>query len=229
MMEWISHWLQNIILVVLLATFVDLLLPTANMQKYAKMVLGLIVILSMITPILSLISKEFSLQTMIQKINEKALSDANINIPVMEEMAKNENKLNQQFKQSLIQQVEKSMKQHLTSLLENRFNVTVRNVALKAKVNENLSWQIENVQIDLLKGKRDEMNQQKKEIKEIENVEIVSVNTDKPLNQIYSNDNKEIKNTKDDSHLREQIVQVIKEQWGLKEEQIMLRIGHDLG
>ncbi|TCS84028.1 stage III sporulation protein AF [Tepidibacillus fermentans] len=226
MIEWISHWLQNIILVVLLATFVDLLLPTTNMQKYSKMVLGLIVILSIISPIFSLFSKDFSTEIFFREVNKKVSSNANI--PVMEEMTKNKDQLNEEFKRKLIQQVETAMKEHLISVIENRFNVTVHKVALKATIDEKQNWQIDQVEVSLLEGKRDHVDDQKKEIKEIEKVEIVTVNTDKSSNSSRSVEERGEESEVSNQQLTKEMVQVIKEQWGLKEEQITVKIEHDL-
>lgn len=58
-MEFIKEWVTNIILFVLLATVVDMLLPNSSMQKYVKMVTGLLLIAIILTPIFKLISKDF--------------------------------------------------------------------------------------------------------------------------------------------------------------------------
>ncbi|MCJ2389064.1 stage III sporulation protein AF, partial [Limosilactobacillus fermentum] len=52
-------WVSNIIVFVLLATVIDMLLPTSALQKYAKMVIGLLLIAIIITPILGLFNKDF--------------------------------------------------------------------------------------------------------------------------------------------------------------------------
>lgn len=74
MIEWISSWLQNIILIVLLATFVDLLLPNSDLQKYSKMVLGLLIMLTILSPLLDLFSNQFSVTTLLQQLDQKAYS-----------------------------------------------------------------------------------------------------------------------------------------------------------
>ncbi|MGG1400618.1 stage III sporulation protein AF [Bacillus salipaludis] len=58
-MEFIKEWVTNIILFVLLATVIDMLLPNSSMQKYVKMVTGLLLIAIILTPIFKLISKDF--------------------------------------------------------------------------------------------------------------------------------------------------------------------------
>lgn len=55
-MTWLTLWLKKIILLVLLAAFLDLILPNTSLQRYVKMVMGLILLLTIISPIFSLFS-----------------------------------------------------------------------------------------------------------------------------------------------------------------------------
>lgn len=56
-MEWLTGWLKSIILVILLATFVELLLPNQSMQRYVKTVMSLFLLLTLLQPVLSLFEK----------------------------------------------------------------------------------------------------------------------------------------------------------------------------
>lgn len=58
-MSYLIEWVTNIILFILLATVIDMLLPNSSMQKYTKMVTGLLLIAIILTPIFKLISKDF--------------------------------------------------------------------------------------------------------------------------------------------------------------------------
>lgn len=58
-MDFIKEWITNIILFVLLATVIDMLLPSSKLQKYTKMVTGLLLIAIILTPILKIISSDF--------------------------------------------------------------------------------------------------------------------------------------------------------------------------
>lgn len=64
-MTWLGGWLRELILVVLMAAFVEMLLPSKSMERYARLVLSLLVLLTMLSPIVSLLkgdaSKELSL------------------------------------------------------------------------------------------------------------------------------------------------------------------------
>lgn len=53
-MTWLTLWLKKIILLVLLAAFLDLILPNTSLQRYVKMVMGLIILMTIISPVFAL-------------------------------------------------------------------------------------------------------------------------------------------------------------------------------
>jgi stage III sporulation protein AF len=59
-MAMLILWLKKIILLVLLATFLDLLLPSNTYSKYVKLVMGLLILLSLLSPLLELFRQDVS-------------------------------------------------------------------------------------------------------------------------------------------------------------------------
>ncbi|PZD93432.1 stage III sporulation protein AF [Paenibacillus sambharensis] len=55
MMVWLSDWLRQILGIVLLAAVIDLLVPGKAYHRYVRLVLGLLILLAMLSPILSLV------------------------------------------------------------------------------------------------------------------------------------------------------------------------------
>ncbi|WP_138493040.1 stage III sporulation protein AF [Paenibacillus pinistramenti] len=55
-MTWLGEWLKQIIFVVLLSSFIEMLLPNRSMERYVKMVLSLLVLMTLLNPILKLFS-----------------------------------------------------------------------------------------------------------------------------------------------------------------------------
>jgi stage III sporulation protein AF len=53
-MSFLTEWLTNIIVFILLAIVIDLLLPNSAMQKYVKMIISLLLILVLLQPIFSI-------------------------------------------------------------------------------------------------------------------------------------------------------------------------------
>ena len=61
MIAFLSNWLKEIVLLILIATFIDLLLPNRSMERYVKLVMGLVIILAILAPIISLLNKNVDL------------------------------------------------------------------------------------------------------------------------------------------------------------------------
>ena len=55
-MSFLTEWITSIVIFVLIAMVMDMLLPSSSMRKYAKMVVGLLLIMVLISPIFKLIS-----------------------------------------------------------------------------------------------------------------------------------------------------------------------------
>ncbi|WP_051217556.1 stage III sporulation protein AF [Paenibacillus assamensis] len=65
-MSWLSEWLKEIIMLILLAAFVDLLLPSAKMQRYVKLMLSLIILLALLSPIMKLFDNDLAEQVALE-------------------------------------------------------------------------------------------------------------------------------------------------------------------
>jgi len=59
-MSFLTEWITNIIVFILLAVVIDLLLPNSSMQKYAKMVISLLLIIVIINPIFKIFSADMN-------------------------------------------------------------------------------------------------------------------------------------------------------------------------
>lgn len=57
-MQFLTEWISNIILLILLASVLELLLPNSSLQRYVKMVVGLLLLVILLTPLLSIFSKD---------------------------------------------------------------------------------------------------------------------------------------------------------------------------
>lgn len=57
-MTWLSEWLKEIIFVVLIAVFLDLLLPNRSMERYVKFIVSLLILLTMLSPVMRLFAPD---------------------------------------------------------------------------------------------------------------------------------------------------------------------------
>lgn len=51
MLAAVTDWVRNIVLVVLFASFLELLLPTSGMQRFVRVIMGLLILLAILTPV----------------------------------------------------------------------------------------------------------------------------------------------------------------------------------
>lgn len=52
-MEWVSNWIQGIIIAVIISTIVEMVLPEGNCKKYIKVVIGVYILFSIISPVIN--------------------------------------------------------------------------------------------------------------------------------------------------------------------------------
>ncbi len=215
MVAWLSQWLQNIILIVLLATFADLLLPSSTLQKYSKMVLGLLVIVAILSPILELFTKDYPFNEFIKKLE----AEMNRNQVVSAMNSEANLTLNKDNEQQMIQNVEQSMTEHLRGILEKEFNFTVTKVSLQAEL-RNQNWQINSASVYLKES--DASNtvieaKQEKEVASIATIETVEIT----VNNVKQKAPEEIVNSVAQENKEfKKVVSRIEEELGLKEGQV---------
>ena len=53
MIDWISNWAGAIIVVVMIGTIIEMILPEGNSKKYIKVVIGIYVVFSIVTPVIN--------------------------------------------------------------------------------------------------------------------------------------------------------------------------------
>ena len=76
-MQFITEWIRNIIVFLLLATMLHLILPNSNLQKYVKFVVGLLLVVLILTPLFKLLQTDVN--EVIANFNqEKYVADGSI-------------------------------------------------------------------------------------------------------------------------------------------------------
>lgn len=55
-MNWISNWIQGIIIAVIIGTIIEMILPEGNCKKYIKVVIGVYILFSVVSPVITKIT-----------------------------------------------------------------------------------------------------------------------------------------------------------------------------
>jgi len=69
-MQALSELVRNIILIIFLTTFLDLIMPSNTMQRFVKVVMGLFILIAILLPIFNLINKEQNLAAFVWQQDE---------------------------------------------------------------------------------------------------------------------------------------------------------------
>src|SRR5690554_1493403 len=85
--DFIFSWLKDIVLLFIIITLVDLVMPKGSMRRYINFVVGLLIIFTVINPFMNLANLDFELDREVfrnidikPKYNEELLSDQNQHI-----------------------------------------------------------------------------------------------------------------------------------------------------
>ncbi len=200
-MSFLIEWVTNIILFILLATVIDMLLPNSSMQKYVKMVVGLLLIAIILTPILKLISSDF----------ETALSSIPSFQNQSEKNIKNDIELKKKEIQAgdrayILEQMAVQLKKDVAEELMKQYGLEITKINLITDENSQKTFP-ENLQkVSVL------LKQPDSKVNAVEAVAPVVINTNKPLS---SSDQ-----TKDSK----QIAAFLSNKWKVKETTIEVLI-----
>lgn len=177
-MSFLASWISNIIVFVLLATVIDMLLPSASFQKYTKMVIGLLLIAVMITPILHLFQTDFE-QLLAAATTSLTPNDQN-NLENVTELKKKEIQAVQSA--YILEQLADQLKGEVKDeLMENyHMNIEVMDVAVMNEANPTLPDDLQTISISLTEIQDEET------IETIAKVDIQTKTSPKPKQTDYA-------------------------------------------
>ncbi|MBN8190904.1 stage III sporulation protein AF [Bacillus sp. NTK074B] len=162
-MSFLTDWITNIIIFVLLATVIDMLLPSSNMQKYAKIVTGLLLITIILTPLFKLMSTDFD--EVMNSIDFNGTSENN-SVENVIEMKKKEIQASQHA--YILEQMAVQMKQQAEKELMDEHGKVIEKITVQADDLKNVPDSISKVAV-LMKDKESETDST---IETVQNVEI---------------------------------------------------------
>lgn len=143
---FLSEWLKKLILLVLLAAITDLMLPNSNMQRYARLAIGLLIILTILSPILTL----FNLDNLGQviSINSYLLSQTNNDNTNSSDIERIANELTKVRQQEVIDQFVHNFQTEIAFEIERRYE-TKADVKVQVYVSEDAEAKIDKILVYL--------------------------------------------------------------------------------
>lgn len=200
-MDFLKEWITNIILFILLATVIDMLLPNSSLQKYTKMVTGLLLIAIILSPILKIFSTD--LETALATVPSFKDSEEK-NMENLIELQKKE--IQASNRAYILEQMAVQLKMDAEEELMDQYGLEIASIDLF--VDENSEGAVpEDIQAITV-----QLKEPKKEAEAVEVVKKVEINTQTPLP------------SKEHSFQIEKISSLLAEKWDVDEKTIEIMI-----
>ncbi|MGW8957895.1 stage III sporulation protein AF [Paenibacillus sp. NPDC055715] len=126
-MTWLGGWLKELVLIVLLASFVDMILPSRSMERYVKLVLSLLILLTLLSPVVRLLSTSPS-ELLGSAFDLQRQAETGRGEPTLEEILEKGNKLKRQQEQSSMQWAGQEVAKQIKGQLEQHTGLAIQSV-----------------------------------------------------------------------------------------------------
>lgn len=228
MIDWLSDWLKQLILMIMLATFVDLLLPNQNMQRYVKTVLGLFILMTLLNPIFALFQREWDLTKMADSVERLNGSRAVRGTPDMigkekplAAILQDGHKLQAVNNKHSLQLVEAKLAEMIKQDVRQQKDVKIQDVSLKTYNDKHGAPQIDTLRVTLHyidESKTVQPNPSR--IMEPVTPVSIEIKVDQKRNQPDITGDRSI--TPEMKRTKEQVHRMLQEKWQLKADQVMI-------
>ena len=175
-MEWFSSWIQGIIIAVVISTIIEMVLPEGNSKKYIKVVIGVYILFSIVSPaITKLTGNSFEVSDIfnIDEYIEASSSNTYQNLEQSQE---------EQIKEIYISSLKSDMKEKIESK-----GYIVENITLEVADNE--EYTLNKITLDLKKQENNSTQEEKannsiSENTNIQSTEASTINSIQEVNEI---------------------------------------------
>ncbi|MFD2672763.1 stage III sporulation protein AF [Marinicrinis sediminis] len=163
MMEWLGSWLQEIVLIVLFATFIELLLPNHSMQRYVKVVLSLLVLLTILQPIVRLLQSDWQMEHLLQGAQQTSVTPTGNEIRPLSDIMAEAAHIQQKQQEDSIQIVQSRINEETLQGLRTAGWTQVQSVQSTLEVTEENQPQLTSIEVvvGVSKQEQDEGEQQR--------------------------------------------------------------------
>lgn len=179
MIEFLSSWAQGIIVAVIIATLIEMILPNSSSKKYVKVVIGMYILFTIVSPI-------------IKKVGGKDINLNTINIEKYEQqISKSDNTISRKFEDNNTRSIKdiyvSNLKADISAKLKEKgYEIDTSDIQIKDDEN----YTIEKITLKLIKM---EQEQEKNNEIVINNVEIGNTISQKDSKTLSDDDKQEVK------------------------------------
>ncbi|ACT00955.1 stage III sporulation protein AF [Paenibacillus sp. JDR-2] len=182
MIAWLSDWLKDIIAVIMLAAFVELLLPNKAMLRYARLVIGLLILLTIMSPILRLLQGDFNAKLKDGITQWDQLEPQHeVKMPSLDDIQKKADELNQQQNNDAAVLMEQTLEAAMKDTVVKQMKLAVEAVDVSLnweKQGQKLTPTIASVLVTLPEEKEEPAGTAEPDEKDVKEVSAISVDVD---------------------------------------------------
>lgn len=200
MIDWISTWAQSIIIAVIIATIIEMILPSGSSKKYIKVVTGVYILFTIISPVITkftgktlAVSDILELDSYVNEIKQKEVS---------------QNLLAENNSSSIKDIYTANLKNDIKNKLKQK-GYSANNIVLTVGDDEN--YTLNKIELDIEKIKED-----KQEVNEIEAVNKIDITISNTV--VENNNNKSSISDKE----KEKIKQYLSSVYEIDEKDILV-------
>ena len=179
MIEFLSSWAQGIIVAVIIATLIEMILPNSSSKKYVKVVIGMYILFTIVSPI-------------IKKVGGKDINLNTINIEKYEQqISKSDNTISRKFEDNNTRSIKdiyvSNLKADISAKLKEKgYEIDTSDIQIKDDEN----YTIEKITLKLIKM---EQKQEKNNEIVINTVEIGNTISQKDSKTLSDDEKQEVK------------------------------------
>lgn len=179
MIEFLSSWAQGIIVAVIIATLIEMILPNSSSKKYVKVVIGMYILFTIVSPI-------------IKKLGGKDINLNTIDIEKYEQqISKSDNTISRKFEDNNTRSIKdiyvSNLKADISAKLKEKgYEIDISDIQIKDDEN----YTIEKITLKLIKT---EQKQEKNHEIVINTVEIGNTISQKDSKTLSDDDKQEVK------------------------------------
>ena len=179
MIEFLSSWAQGIIVAVIIATLIEMILPNSSSKKYVKVVIGMYILFTIVSPI-------------IKKLGGKDINLNTINIEKYErQISKSDNTISRKFEDNNTRSIKdiyvSNLKADISAKIKEKgYEIDTSDVQIKDDEN----YTIEKITLKLIKM---EQKQEKNNEIVINTVEIGNTISQKDSKTLSDDEKQEVK------------------------------------
>ena len=167
MIEFLSSWVKNLGIIIVIVSILEMLLPNNKTKKYIKIVFGVFIILNIISPLIK--EKEvFSIENFdLNEFSNNTKTSNNINENEVVNQETMDRKIGELYK--------KELEKDITKKLEDKGYI-VKDIKANVTIGSKEETKIDKIEIDLEKEEEKQNNNMENKI--VEEIEKIKINID---------------------------------------------------